>query len=307
MDETKSNVISLQDRKPSVFQTKLKAAREISKRARGGGRCLDAVWERSDLSTGEKAVLCQIGAFHDYKHPGFTRPVYLSVKRLAQRTSLSLYGVRKILKSLQEKRLIFKTHRQKKSGADDTTAYQLSPKLFTEYARVSLMGGGSSSKQRSNSVEAETEKPSKKRMISVAPPMGDSDQRGETELRGGSNSVEGGEQLSCDQFPSSSSSSFSKKENPSEVGGGCEERKITLAEIEGSMLSLYSRYTQPKVISALIRSMLRKRSAGDILEIIEDQRRKQDHLIDWDFRHTDIWLAKLESHPRKETFHPERN
>ena len=111
MDDQKSNVISLQDRKPSVFQTKIKAAREISKRARGGGRCLDAVWERTDLSTGEKSVLCQIGAFHDFRLQWFSKPVLISMKKMALRTSLTVRGVRKILRQLEDKGLIISVAR----------------------------------------------------------------------------------------------------------------------------------------------------------------------------------------------------
>jgi hypothetical protein len=298
MDDQKSNVISLQDRKPSVFQTKLNTAREISKRARSGGRCLDAVWERTDISTSEKAVLCQIGAFHDYRDQRFTGAVRVSVKRIAARTSMEPRSVRRILKHLIDKGLLLITHAQKRSGADDASIYRICPRIFSDYARSRI---GSSVEGLTSDHPPATNHNQKGRggVTSGQRPLSKNTQKNRggdgPDVRGGVTSGQGGTDGMSDLFPIPISYSYSKKQNPSEVGGDCEERKITLAELEGSMLSLYGRYTQPKVISALIRTMLRKRSASEILMLIEEQRRSQDQLLEWSHHHTDIWLRKLEA------------
>lgn len=151
MTTPKRNTIARKIRKQPDIQRKFKAYRKLHKDSREGGRSHEAIWNREDLSPGEKLVLLKIGAAHDYRSHIFTSPVTLSLKYLCKKTSLKPSGVRKITKQLEAKGLLIVTRRKDAHGADVASHYQLTWKLFKDYiqakyakrlARIAAMPGG---------------------------------------------------------------------------------------------------------------------------------------------------------------------
>ena len=203
-DAEKSNVLSFKNAKPSEFVIKLREAREICRDARSGGRCLNAIWERKDLTTGEKAILCQIGAFQDYSRKSFTDYVEISIKRLAERASMSVRGVQQCLRSLESRKLISIKERNKENGAAIPNEISLSHRLFSDFARVRKAKlTGKNSRFRG---EPELLPHGGKHAKNQLPPR--------TQYRGPLHSVQGAPALSAVLFPSSSSFSNSELNPP---------------------------------------------------------------------------------------------
>lgn len=84
------------------------------------------------------------------------------------------------------------------------------------------------------------------------------------------------------------------------VRGVEKNARITLTELEGSMKGLYVQQTGANVLLALIKTLLRKKSAEEILRLIEAERKTQTTLYSWQHTHMDIWLSKLDALPREE-------
>jgi hypothetical protein len=134
------------------------------------------------------------------------------MKKMALRTSLTVRGVRKILRQLEDKGLIISVARQKRNGGADISAYRMLPKLFVDYARQRLLipegrssGGEELSSGGDEQMSAANEElsPGGEELSSVG-----SDEKysetiagGGTQFREGGNSVPEGEELSSVLFP----------------------------------------------------------------------------------------------------------
>jgi hypothetical protein len=138
MTTPKRNTIARKIRKQPDIQRKFKAYRKIIKSSRSGGRYLDAIWERDDLSTSERVILQLIAAQHRNQTKLFTTAVPIALGTLRRRSNLSLSGTRKLIGQLTEKGLLIVTRQYSASGADAESLYQLTPKLFKDFIQSKL-------------------------------------------------------------------------------------------------------------------------------------------------------------------------